>query len=210
MARTSRSESSLAKTSGSSDQNAGPIALPLPGPINVTCATWSLRSMVTDSYGSPMTRPYRGCMPSDLRPGPDSPPADELRAAEGSLGVLQHIVHPISPDDLSRQTPSGDFDSAQLTDHLVETITSIGAAVDADLPPRNADDTVERQIIAVGRPPLDAFHLRRGPRSSGGRPRFAGELHIGSGGEDHHSGAPRERGVRRPRRGWCECIGPRQ
>ena len=101
-------------------------------------------------------------MPSDLRPGPDSPPADELRAAEASLGVLQHIVHPISPDDLSRQTPSGDFDVAQLTDHVVDTITSIGAALDADLPPRDADDTVERQIIAVGRPTLDAFHLRHG------------------------------------------------
>jgi uncharacterized protein (TIGR03086 family) len=101
-------------------------------------------------------------MPSDLRSGPDSPPADELRAAEASLGVLQHIVHPISPDDLSRQTASGDFDVAQLTDHLVDTITSIGTALDADLPPRDADDTVERQLISVGRPTLDAFHARHG------------------------------------------------
>jgi uncharacterized protein (TIGR03086 family) len=101
-------------------------------------------------------------MPSDLRPGPDSPPADELRAAEASLGVLQHIVHPISHDDLSLPTGSDGFTVAQLTDHLVETITSIGAALDADLPPRDADDTVERQIIAVGRPTLDAFHARHG------------------------------------------------
>src|ERR1700743_167416 len=101
-------------------------------------------------------------MPSDLRPGPDSPPANELRAAEAALGVLQHIVHPMSPDDLSRQTGSEGFDSAQLTDHLVETITSIGEALDADLPPRDADDTAERQIIAVGRPTLDAFHARHG------------------------------------------------
>ena len=101
-------------------------------------------------------------MPSDLRPGPDSPPVDELRAAEASLGVLQHILHPISRDDLSRPTTSGDFDVAQLTDHLIETITSIGAALEADLPPRAADDSVERQIIAVGRPTLDAFHRRHG------------------------------------------------
>jgi uncharacterized protein (TIGR03086 family) len=101
-------------------------------------------------------------MPSDLRPGPDSPPTDELRAAEASLGVLQHIVHPISRDDLSLPTGSGDFNIAQLTDHLVETITSIGAALDADLPARDDDDTVERQIIAVGRPTLDAFHARHG------------------------------------------------
>jgi uncharacterized protein (TIGR03086 family) len=101
-------------------------------------------------------------MPSDLRPGPDSPPADELRAAEAALGVLQHIVHPISRDDLTKRTTSGDFDVAQLTDHLVETITSIGAALDADLPTRDADDSVERQLIAVGRPTLDAFHRRHG------------------------------------------------
>jgi uncharacterized protein (TIGR03086 family) len=101
-------------------------------------------------------------MPSDLRPGPDSPPADELRAAEASLGVLQHIVHPISPDDLSRQTTSGDFNVAQLTEHVVETITSIGEALGADLPTRDPDDTVERQLIAVGRPTLDAFHARHG------------------------------------------------
>lgn len=101
-------------------------------------------------------------MASDLRPGPDSPPTDELRAAEAALGVLQHIVHPISQDDLSKPTASEGFDVAQLTDHLVDTITSVGEALGADLPPRDADDTVERRIIAVGRPTLDAFHLRHG------------------------------------------------
>ena len=101
-------------------------------------------------------------MASDLRPGPASPPTDELRAAEQALGVLQHIVHPISRDDLSRSTPSGDFDVAQLTEHLVDTITSIGTALGAELPPRDAQDTVERQIIAAGRPTLDAFHRRHG------------------------------------------------
>jgi uncharacterized protein (TIGR03086 family) len=101
-------------------------------------------------------------MPSDLRPGPDSPPADELRAAEAALGVLQHIVHPISRDDLSRPTASEGFNVAQLTEHLVDTITSVGTALDADLPPNDAGDTVERQLIAVGRPTLDAFHRRHG------------------------------------------------
>src|ERR1700760_4139582 len=54
IARTSRSASSLANTSGISAQNAGPIALPLPGPTSVTCATWPSTSTVTDSYASPM------------------------------------------------------------------------------------------------------------------------------------------------------------
>lgn len=101
-------------------------------------------------------------MPSDLQPGPDSPPTDELRAAEASLGVLQHIVHPISREDLSRPTGSKGLDVAHLTDHLVDTVTSVGEALGADLPPRDPEDTVERQLIAVGRPTLDAFHLRHG------------------------------------------------
>ena len=45
----SGSSSSVVNTSGSSAQNAGPMALPLPGPINVTRATRSEMSTVTDS-----------------------------------------------------------------------------------------------------------------------------------------------------------------
>jgi uncharacterized protein (TIGR03086 family) len=101
-------------------------------------------------------------MASDLTSGPDSPPTDELRAAEAVLGVLQHIVHPISREDLSKQTASEEFDIAALTEHLVDTIASVGTALGADLPAREPDETVERQIVAVGRPTLDAFHLRHG------------------------------------------------
>lgn len=99
-------------------------------------------------------------MASDLRPGPESPPTDELRAAEAALGVLQHIVHPIAEDELSRPTGSDGLDVAQLTEHLVDTIASIGTALGAELPERDAGDTVERQLIAAGRPTLDAFHRR--------------------------------------------------
>jgi uncharacterized protein (TIGR03086 family) len=99
-------------------------------------------------------------MASDLRPGPDSPPTDELHSAEAALGALQRVLHPIARDELSRQTPCGAFDVAQLTDHLVETITSIGTAVDAELPQDDADASVERRIVAVGRSTLDALHRR--------------------------------------------------
>src|SRR5271154_358191 len=63
MARILGSASRAANNSGSSDQNAGPIALPLPGPIKVTCATLSLVSTRTDSYGWPMGRLYCGTGP---------------------------------------------------------------------------------------------------------------------------------------------------
>lgn len=97
-------------------------------------------------------------MPYDVRPGPHSPPTDELSSAEDSFSVLLQVVHRISADDLSRQTPCTQFDVAQLTDHLINSITVIGGAVGAQLPPRDETDSVEQQIIALARPTLDAWH----------------------------------------------------
>jgi uncharacterized protein (TIGR03086 family) len=97
-------------------------------------------------------------MPTDLRPGPDSPPTDELDSAEATLKVLQHVLHTIAADDMSRQTPCTEFDVTQLTDHLLNSVTVIGGAVDAELPPRDETDPVELQIIAAARPALDAWH----------------------------------------------------
>ncbi len=99
-------------------------------------------------------------MPSDLSSGPDSPPTDELASAEASLVVLQNVLHPIANDDLSKQTPCREFDIAKLTDHLMNSITVIGGAAGAELPERDAADSVERQVIAAARPALDAWHRR--------------------------------------------------
>jgi uncharacterized protein (TIGR03086 family) len=97
-------------------------------------------------------------MPPDLRPGPDSPPTDELQSAEDTLGVLQQVLHTIAADDVTRQTPCTEFNVAQLTQHLLNSITVIGGAVDAELPPRDETDSVERQIVAAARPAVDAWH----------------------------------------------------
>ena len=97
-------------------------------------------------------------MSPDLRPGPDSPPTDELDSAEASLRVLQQVLHSIAADDMSCQTPCTEFNVAQLTDHLLNSITAIGGAADAELPPRDETDSVERQIIAAARPTVDAWH----------------------------------------------------
>jgi uncharacterized protein (TIGR03086 family) len=72
--------------------------------------------------------------------------------------VLQHVLHTIARDDLSRQTPCTEFNVAQLTDHLLNSITVIGGAAGAELPPRDEADSVERQVIAAARPALDAWH----------------------------------------------------
>jgi len=96
-------------------------------------------------------------MPSNLRPGPDFPPADELDSAETCLGVLQQVLHTITSDDMSRQTPCAEFNVAQLTQHLLNSITVIGDAVDAKLPPYDETDSVERQISAAAGSVLGAW-----------------------------------------------------
>jgi uncharacterized protein (TIGR03086 family) len=99
-------------------------------------------------------------MPDDLRPGPDSPPNDELESAEATLAVLQHVLHSIAKDDESKQTPCREFDVTKLTDHLLNSITTIGGFVGAKFPERDRNDSVERQVILAARPALDAWHRR--------------------------------------------------
>ncbi|MBV8861400.1 MAG: TIGR03086 family protein [Mycobacterium sp.] len=99
-------------------------------------------------------------MPSDLRPGPDSPPTDELASAEAALSVLQHVLHPIAGDELSKPTPCPEYDVGQLTRHLVDDMALFGDAVGTKPAEGSSDDSVERQIIGAARPVLDAWHRR--------------------------------------------------
>ena len=99
-------------------------------------------------------------MSSDLRPGPDSPPTDELASAEAALGALQHVLHPISRDELSKSTPCSEYDVMQLTDHLLNSVTLLGGAAGAEVPDRDTDYSVEQQVVGAARPALDAWHRR--------------------------------------------------
>lgn len=97
-------------------------------------------------------------MAPDLRPGPHSPPTDELHSAEDTLGVLQRVLHTIASDDLSRRTPCSEFDVSDLTGHLLNSISALGGMVGAEIPAREEGDSVERQVVAAARPALDAWH----------------------------------------------------
>jgi uncharacterized protein (TIGR03086 family) len=99
-------------------------------------------------------------MPPDLRPGPDSRPTDELASAEDTLGVLQHVLHTIAGDDMSRQTPCTQFNVAQLTEHLLNSITAIGGMADAEIPAADEGDSAEQRVVRAARPALDAWHRR--------------------------------------------------
>jgi uncharacterized protein (TIGR03086 family) len=95
-----------------------------------------------------------------MPPGPDSPPTDELESAEATLAVLQQVLHGISNDEWTKRTPCRQFDVAQLTDHLMNSITVLGGAAGAALPQRDHDDSVERQVVLAARPALDAWQKR--------------------------------------------------
>jgi uncharacterized protein (TIGR03086 family) len=99
-------------------------------------------------------------MTDDLRPGPDSPPTDELRSAEKSFAVLQRVLHGIAEDDLGKQTACREFDVAGLTDHLWSSITMLGGAAGAEFPERDREASVEEQMVRVARPALDAWKRR--------------------------------------------------
>jgi len=99
-------------------------------------------------------------MPTDYPPGAETAPVDELSSAEASLTELQRVVRPIAADDLGKQTPCREFDIAALTDHLMNSIATIGGAAAAEFPPRDSTDSVERQIILAARPALDAWRER--------------------------------------------------
>ena len=92
--------------------------------------------------------------------GPDARPTDELACAEATLAVLRKVVHTIAHDDLSKQTPCREFDVRQLTNHLMNSITTIGKAAGAEFPERDESESVERQVVLAARPALDAWHDR--------------------------------------------------
>ena len=96
-------------------------------------------------------------MPPDLRPGPDSRPTDELASAEDTLGVLRQVLHTVASDDMSRQTPCTQFNVAQLTEHLLNSITAIGGMVGAEIPETDESEPAERRVVTAARPALDAW-----------------------------------------------------
>lgn len=99
-------------------------------------------------------------MPRDLRPGPHSPPTDELHSAEDTLGVLQRALHTVAADDLSRQTPCAQFTVSELTAHVLKSIEGVGGMAGAEIPESDEADSVERRVVAAARPALDAWHRR--------------------------------------------------
>ncbi len=97
-------------------------------------------------------------MSDDLVPGPESPPTDELRSAELTLGVLLQVLHTVAGSDKSKQTPCSEFNVKDLTGHLINSITSLGGMAGAKFDVPQDTESVEQLVVSTARPALDAWH----------------------------------------------------
>jgi uncharacterized protein (TIGR03086 family) len=88
---------------------------------------------------------------------PTDDPSNEIDSADASLAVLQRVLVQLGPDDTAKQTPCRKFDVAGLTDHLMNSITTIGGAVGAQFPERDPDGSVEHQVMAAAQPAVAAW-----------------------------------------------------
>src|SRR3954469_15585884 len=87
-------------------------------------------------------------------------PSDQLESADASLAGLQGVLSRLGPADWAKQTPCREFDVAGLTDHLMNSITTIGGAAGAEFPARDAQASVEAQVMAAAVPAMAAWHAR--------------------------------------------------
>ncbi|MDT5347365.1 MAG: hypothetical protein QOH91_652 [Mycobacterium sp.] len=55
---------------------------------------------------------------------------DDFTSAEQALVALHDVVQTVGPDDLHRRTPCPDWDVGALAEHLIDTISRLGAAAD--------------------------------------------------------------------------------
>ena len=76
------------------------------------------------------------------------------------MAVLEQVLHGIAKEDEAKQTPCREFNVAQLTDHLMNSITVLGGAAGAEIPERDSSESVERQVAQAARPALDAWRKR--------------------------------------------------
>lgn len=101
--------------------------------------------------------------PDEWAGAPDD--IDELSSAEASLAVLQNVLRGLVASDLTKQTPCAEFNVSQLADHLMGSITSIGTAAGAQMPPRDDGLPLEVQVADAAQVAVEAWR-RRGLQGS--------------------------------------------
>jgi uncharacterized protein (TIGR03086 family) len=91
---------------------------------------------------------------------------DPLSAAEATLATCQLILRGVAESDYHRATVCSEFDVTQLADHLVGTVTFLGAAAGAAPATEAAGAApavpgpLEARVAAAAQATLEAWHVR--------------------------------------------------
>jgi uncharacterized protein (TIGR03086 family) len=93
----------------------------------------------------------------DWAASPD--PMDELSAAEATLAVCQLVLRGLTAEDRTAPTPCATFTVHDLVEHLLGSVTSLGALAGAAVAP-GAGGNPESLVAAAAQQALEAWRLR--------------------------------------------------
>jgi uncharacterized protein (TIGR03086 family) len=83
---------------------------------------------------------------------------DEFTSVEEALAAVRRVVQTVTAGDLHRPTPCPDWDVAALGDHLVDTISRLGAAVGISSDAHG--ETIDQRIQRVTEPIVAGWRRR--------------------------------------------------
>jgi len=84
---------------------------------------------------------------------------DPITAAEATLAICQLILRGVSDADYHQPTVCTEFDITQLTEHLIGSVTFLGATAGVEAAPA-AGTTLEARVAAAAQPMLEAWTAR--------------------------------------------------
>ena len=94
--------------------------------------------------------------------GPDEwaakPAPDPLSSAEATLAICQLSLRGVAEADYHKPTVCTEFDVTQLADHLIGSVTYLGAAAGASAEP--VTGPLENRVAAAAQATLEAWHVR--------------------------------------------------
>ena len=96
--------------------------------------------------------------PDEWAAAPD--PLNELVCAEATLAVLQGVLRDLDSSDLTKQTACSEYNVAQLADHVMGSITTLGGCAGARMPKRDQDAPLEAQVADAAQAALEAWRRR--------------------------------------------------
>jgi uncharacterized protein (TIGR03086 family) len=85
---------------------------------------------------------------------------DAIKAAEATLAVCQLVLRNVAEADYGRATVCPEFSVAQLTDHLIGSVSFLGGAAGAEFSPAEAATALEARVAAAAQPALEAWNAR--------------------------------------------------